>query len=195
MPDRYNIEIRRICKEDKDCSFKTECEPFDKYNPSRTLREYWEIDTQSSGKFTVYILVESKSNNPIGLLRIRDELKGADPSIPELQNRPALYLSRVGLFLTKQNYHLGRVLLEYLFFLAKSKIAENSLDSLTVYLKCPKEKNRIKYYRSFGAKIIKEISEEGWGLGVVMSTEVYLADLKDEKIPIRRRNRKSDTSK
>lgn len=196
MPDRYNLEIRRIRETDKDALFYSGHQAFDQCNLSGTLKEYWESDVQcEGGTYLVFILIETKSTKPIGLIRVRDELSGADPKIPEFNGKPAIYLSRLGLVPEKHDYHLGRVLLEYFFYIAKSKLREHSLDSVIAYLKCPDEKERIEYYESFGARIIREIYEEKWGKGLVMSTTLFFDDLKNERKLIRHQNHKSDISK
>jgi hypothetical protein len=175
MPDKYNVEIRRIKEEDKYASFKTHHKDFDKCNPSGTLAEYWQSDSQSSGKFDVYLLLEANTKSPIGILRVRNEIDGADPTIPELNNQPAIYLSRVGLLTSRRNYHLGRILLEYFFFIAKSEIKSHSLKKATGYLKCIDNERMIGYYESFGGKVIKKYTGP-WGPAVVMAINLCLSE-------------------
>lgn len=177
MPDRYNIQIRRICESDSSHPFQTGYDDFDKANPSKTLMEYWQSDNQKDGLFTIYLLIEVKNNEIIGLLRLRNEWRGANPnindSIPEIDGKPAVYLSRVGLVSKKRNYHLGRILTEYFFYIAKHEMKNKGLHENCGYWKCPKDKIVIGFYESFGAKVIKEYSGD-WGPAVVMMTKISL---------------------
>lgn len=173
MADRYNIEIRRMRKKDKDIIFKTHHEDFDKCNPSGTLAEYWHSDSQNLGNFDVYLLVDAKSKHTIGVLRIRNEIKGADSAIAELNKQPAIYLSRVGLLTSKRNYHLGRILVEYFFFIAKSEIRRHSLKSVIGYWRCIDDENMVGYYKSFGGRVVKKY-EGDWGPAVIMAINLCL---------------------
>jgi hypothetical protein len=180
MPDTYNLEIRRINEGDISTSFHSNDRLFDLANPSKTLKEYWESDNQcEGGSFCTYLLVESKVKRVIGIIRLRCEMQGANPNInekvPEIEGKPSIYLSRLAILPGMRSYHLGRILMEYFFFMAKQEILKYSQKEAVGYLKCLKNDTIIGYYKSFGASVVKEYTGN-WGPAVIMSTKITVEE-------------------
>lgn len=119
--DEYDMEIKHIRKEYVERSFETGDEIFDKINPSKTLKEYYESETEG---FKVYVLLETKEERiASGVLRIRFYLEeGVQENIPGLRGSLAIYLSRIGIHKKKHEHRLGSMLREYFFYICRSEV-------------------------------------------------------------------------
>ncbi|HLE74732.1 MAG TPA: hypothetical protein VI864_01630 [Candidatus Bathyarchaeia archaeon] len=171
MHDKYDIAIRRIIKGDINACFQTGDKDFDRVNASGTLKEYWKSDTQASGAFYVFLLMEKHSNTAIGILRIKNEFHGVNSSVPSIQGQPAIYFSRVGIIVPKQDLHLSRILLEYLCYVTKLEMKQYGLRAVWVYWRCKNDPKIVKYYSFPGAKIVEEYPGP-WGPSLVMAMKI-----------------------
>lgn len=168
MIDEYDVEIKRIRKEHAKRGFETGDEVFDKINPSKTLKEYYESEAEG---FRVYILLETKEENiATGILRIRFYFEeGIREDIPGLKGNLAIYLSRIGVHKRKKEQRLGSMLREYFFYICRSE-ARRLRKPVWIYLKTRNRPEMIRFFKPMGVRVVSKYDDPEWGESVVMAT-------------------------
>lgn len=158
--DEYDMEIKRIRKENSERSFETGDEVFDEINPSKTLREYYESEAEG---FRVYVLVEAKEGSVAsGILRLRFYLEGAQENIPGLKGSPAIYLSRIGIHKVKREQRLGSMLREFFFYICRSEVGKLK-KPVWVYLKTRDRPEMMSFFESMRMRVVSTYSDPSGG--------------------------------